>query len=408
MEETMKIIKEISELIEDVKATNILLPEITIEKRALKKVPTYLKDKGYKKVVIVADDNTNEVAAKQLSDDFSGVCDEVKTVLLKPTTHGQVIADEQTLVQLLIETPEDTDVILAVGSGTIHDVVRFVGYKMSIPFVSIPTAASVDGFTSKGAPLILRGVKQTIQTASPIAVFADIDVLVQAPRELTAAGFGDILGKYTSLLDWKISDLVGGEPYSQRAADMTRRTLENCVRNADKIANGDDEGIKILIQSLIESGLVMLVLDFSRPASGAEHHLSHYWEMDLLNKDAEQLLHGAKVGVSTTIITELYKLLAQYDIDNLPTDYQYKNQLKEHWLSITTMIDQLPEPSSLKKLLEVVGGPTTTDELCLANSLVQDSLNEAFTLRDRCTGLLIINQLKRAEINFPIEVLELA
>lgn len=215
----------------------------------------------------------------------------------------------------------------AVGSGTIHDIVRFVSFKMDIPIIAVPTAASVDGFTSKGAPLIFRGFKNTIQTASPLAVFADINIIKKAPQELTAAGFGDIIGKYTPLLDWKISNLIANEPYNELAAHLTKNSLVACVNHVEEIAAHSELGIKILMQSLIESGLVMLALDFSRPASGSEHHLSHYWEMELLKNDQKQLLHGAKVGVAATIIIDLYeKFFLKYDVTMFqPTLYMLKS-----------------------------------------------------------------------------------
>ncbi|MDL4839031.1 sn-glycerol-1-phosphate dehydrogenase [Aquibacillus rhizosphaerae] len=398
----MDKLEEVYKLAKEVGAKDISLPEIIIETKAIDKIAPYLKSNQYQKIVIVADENTYKVVGKHVQQILSDDNHEVETILLTQTKHGQVIADEATLVQLLVEAPSGTDVLLAVGSGTIHDVVRFAGHKLNIPFISIPTAASVDGFASKGAPLILRGVKQTIQTASPVAIFADLNILMGAPKEMTAAGFGDILGKYTSLLDWKISDWIGGEPYNQLAADMTRRSLESCVNNVDKIAAGDEAGMKILIQSLIESGLVMLVLDFSRPASGGEHHLSHFWEMDLLKNNAEQLLHGAKVGVTTTIIAELYKDFAkQLDTSSIRKNQTiYKDKLDLHWEKIKYEIEQLPTPIFLRELLKSVGGPASPEELNVPDDLVEESLNQAYKLRDRCTGLLLINQLKTERIKY--------
>ncbi|MDC3416853.1 sn-glycerol-1-phosphate dehydrogenase [Aquibacillus salsiterrae] len=397
----MDVRKQLEQLCKELNVTDVNFPEITVQNKAIELVPPYLTKQGYERIVLVVDYHTKKVAGDHLASLLTDVF-ETTIVNLQPNNHGQVIADEQAMVQLMIETPHDTDVFLAVGSGTIHDIVRFAGYKMDIPFISIPTAASVDGFTSKGAPLILRGVKQTIQTASPMALFADIDILKAAPKEMTAAGFGDILGKYTSLLDWKISDLIGKEPYYQLAADMTRASLEKCVNNAEKIANADDEGIEILIHSLIESGLVMLVLDFSRPASGGEHHLSHYWEMDLLDKDAHQLLHGAKVGVTTTIISDLYrKMLPSLAVDT-SNGSELVKLFRTHFEEIKQEIDALPSVEELRGLLKLVGGPTTPEELDIDVALVRMSLNEAFKLRERCTGLYIINQLKKEEIPYPI------
>lgn len=274
---------------------------------------------------------------------------------------------------------------------------------MECSFISVPTAASVDGFTSKGAPLIFKGFKETIQTASPLAVFADISVLKIAPREMTAAGFGDMIGKYTSLLDWKISHLIAHEPYNKLAATITKKSLEACVKYVQQIAANEDDGLKILMQSLIESGLVMLVLDFSRPASGSEHHLSHYWEMELLKNDEKQLLHGAKVGVASAIITDLYKqFVTNFDIDHVSSNYIYIDRVKDHWPNIKEMIYQLPNGDDIRSLLKEVGGPATFKELNVSDRLVRDSLNEAYHLRDRCTGLLLINQFKKHNINIPI------
>lgn len=395
----MDIYTDIKRLASQLKISNFSIPEIRVEKNAILHIRELIKRKQWKNIVVVYDQNTYLAAGEKLIKFLMNDFEEVIGININENEHGQVIANEESLVQVFIKTPNDADVLIAVGSGTIHDIVRFVGHKMNIPFISVPTAASVDGFTSKGAPLILRGVKQTIQTAAPIAVFADIDVIKAAPREMAAAGFGDILGKYTSLLDWEISKLVGNEPFHEGAASLTRKALEACVEYVEEISNADEKGITILMNALIESGLVMQILDYSRPASGAEHHLSHYWEMYLLKTNQKQLLHGAKVGVATTMIVELYKknwkkLLRSERIKNTV----YGNGIEQYGEYIFSVIEKLPTPDELKKLLEKVGGPTTVEELGIPQEIVIESLNEAHHLRDRCTGLLLLNQIKETPI----------
>ncbi|KIO67576.1 Glycerol-1-phosphate dehydrogenase [Caldibacillus thermoamylovorans] len=395
----MDIYTDIKRLASQLKISNFSIPEIRVEKNAILHIRELIKRKQWKNIVVVYDQNTYLAAGEKLIKFLMNDFEEVIGININENEHGQVIANEESLVQVFIKTPNDADVLIAVGSGTIHDIVRFVGHKMNIPFISVPTAASVDGFTSKGAPLILRGVKQTIQTAAPIAVFADIDVIKAAPREMAAAGFGDILGKYTSLLDWEISKLVGNEPFHEGAASLTRKALETCVEYVEEISNADEKGITILMNALIESGLVMQILDYSRPASGAEHHLSHYWEMYLLKTNQKQLLHGAKVGVATTMIVELYKknwkkLLRSERVKNTV----YGNGIEQYGEYIFSVIEKLPSPDELKKLLEKVGGPTTVEELGIPQEIVIESLNEAYHLRDRCTGLLLLNQIKETPI----------
>ncbi|WP_188688810.1 sn-glycerol-1-phosphate dehydrogenase [Pullulanibacillus camelliae] len=385
-------------LSKQINGQDIGVERVVIESNALSKIPKYIQEKGFEKIAIIADANTFEAAGKRLSERFTQEALSYYCHLLTMDQHQQVVANEETLVELFLAIDDATDVLIAVGSGTIHDIVRFVSDKMAKPFLSVPTAASVDGFTSKGAPLILRGSKQTVQAASPLALFADLRVLAEAPAEMTAAGFGDILGKYTSLVDWKISHLIGKEPYYQKAAEMTNRSLQACVEHVHEIAARDERGIKRLMQALIESGLVMLVLDYSRPASGAEHHLSHYWEMALLRQNKRQLLHGAKVGVATTLIVDLYKKqckrLERERLQKLPV---HGEALYEHWPAIVDFIERLPDKEYLQALLKTMGGPGSTKELGLEPALIQASLQEAHHLRARCTGLFLINENKHYE-----------
>ncbi|WP_082233005.1 sn-glycerol-1-phosphate dehydrogenase [Halobacillus massiliensis] len=398
----MKLSKEILKLTDEHPIKLNQLPEIELKQGSLKSIPEYIKNKNFKHIVLITDANTEEAAGARLKEEIIKAGLQATIIQLISNHHGQVNADETSLMQVMVETPVDSDALIAVGAGTIHDITRFCSEKLSIPFISVPTAASVDGFTSKGAPLILRGKKQTIQTCSPIAVFADTEILSKAPMALTAAGFGDILGKFTSLLDWRISHLVANEPYNATAAQITINSLEKCINYADEIAKSSEEGILLLMEALIESGLVMLILNFSRPASGGEHHLSHYWEMDLLKNDAPQLLHGAKVGVATCIIIDLYKKWSEtINLGLLSKEDTYTENLREHWKEIKQEIDQLPEAQWLRLTLEQVGAPSI-EGLNISEELVKRSLNEAWKLRDRCTGLFLINRYKENEISFSV------
>lgn len=403
----MEMGNEWHQLAKELKVDKQMLPVIDISAGSVKHLAPFLQEKKLSRAVIIADRNTLQIAGEEVQRllELEGI--ETTVIRLVENELDQVNADEATLMQVMVETPENVNVLLAVGAGTIHDITRFCGYKMGIPFVSLPTAASVDGFTSKGAPLILRGVKQTIQTASPIAVFADSTIIKNAPRELTAAGFGDMLGKYTSLLDWKISYLVGEEPYVQTAASLTENALQACVNHVEDIASSDGTGVEILMQALIESGLVMLLINSSRSASGGEHHLSHFWEMDLLRKKHRQILHGAKVGVATIIITKLYKQFAnQFNPDNVAKENLYLQRLSDRWPELKTAIEQLPDPDQLRALLEKAGGPSSPEDLGIGHALVEESLNEAYHLRDRCTGLRLINKLKQTRITYQPEDVE--
>jgi glycerol-1-phosphate dehydrogenase [NAD(P)+] len=367
----------------------IPIEKISIGNSVYKELAAYAVYKGFKHAVIIADENTYQAAGENLLETLKETGINVSVSMMTPDENNDVVADEQSLVQALLQIPVETDVIIAAGAGTLHDIARFCSTKMNVPFISVPTAPSVDGFTSMGAPLIVRGVKTTFQMTAPIAVFADLAVLKASPRKMAAAGFGDMLAKYTSLSDWKFGHLVKGEPYCPLVAAITREALESCVENVEKIAAADEEGIQILIEALIKSGLAMLIFGQSHPASGGEHHLSHYWEMDFLKQKRPAVLHGAKVGVSTVLVAEVYKgqflpLLsesARLQSDNL------QDNLKE----IKKIYQEIPTPEHLKNLLTQTGGETMPEQLGIDEHLVAASLRNAHTLRNRFTALKFMN-----------------
>ncbi|MDQ1004571.1 glycerol-1-phosphate dehydrogenase [NAD(P)+] [Neobacillus niacini] len=365
----------------------IPIERIKIGNSVYRELAAYAEYKGFKHVVIIADENTYQAAGKSLSEILKETGISISLSVIKPDENNDVVADEQSLVQALLEIPVETDVIIAVGAGTLHDIARFCSTKMKLPFISVPTAPSVDGFTSMGAPLIVRGVKTTFQMCAPIAVFADLSVLKASPRKMVAAGFGDMLAKYTSLADWKFGHLAKGEPYCPLVAAITLEALESCVEKVERIAAADEEGIQLLIEALIKSGLAMLIFGQSHPASGGEHHLSHYWEMDFLQRKRPAVLHGAKVGVSTVLLAEVYKgkflpLLSESMQNSLNNE-----SLKE----IMKIYEEIPTPGHLKNLLTQTGGEIMPEQLGIDEQLVAASLSSAHTLRNRYTALKFMN-----------------
>ncbi len=214
-------------------------------------------------------------------------------------TGEEVVADAAHVLDVLVEADRQDRIYIAVGSGTLTDITRFASHRTKTSFISVPTAPSVDGFASIGAPLIIHGVKITVICHAPMALFADINTLANAPQAMIAAGFADMLGKLTSIADWRIGRLVWDEPYDESIAERTLAAVQICIDNAEAIGRGSSDGIAKLMDALLESGYCMLDFGSSRPASGAEHHYSHYWEMKLLREGRPAILHGAKVGVAT-------------------------------------------------------------------------------------------------------------
>ncbi|SDN98946.1 sn-glycerol-1-phosphate dehydrogenase [Alkalicoccus daliensis] len=353
----------------------------------LEKLPPFLNKKQLSRPHVVYDKHTKKAAGEAVETllDKAGIN---YTVSLVPENEQEdVLADEHAIMHVLVEAPAEADCMIAVGAGTLHDITRFASYKMGIPFLSVPTAPSVDGFNSKGAPIVMNKVKKTYQTQAPIGLFAEIDILVEAPQAMVAAGFADMLGKYTSLADWKFSRLTADEPFCDASYHMTKEALENCVNHAEKIAVRDAAGMEYLIAALIQSGMAMSLFGHSHPASAAEHHLSHFWEMKFLKEDRKQLLHGEKVGAACGIIAEHYHNNKQWIIDNSPAKEQN---------SVADILEEIPSGEEVRRILKLVGGKTTAEELGIAQSWVEEGLQEAHHIRDRHTMLRLLNEQKRA------------
>lgn len=286
----------------------IVVDDIIIERGAIAQLPDILKRPAYadkKSLVMICDENTYEAAGKQVETLIPGI----KKIILNPENlhaneHGVEAAKKG------LETAGDVDLMIAVGSGTIHDITRYHAYEMKIPFFSVPTAASVDGFVSTVAAMTWHGFKKSFTAVSPVVVIADTDIFKKAPLRLTASGVSDLLGKYTALADWKITHILTGEYICDEICSMEYEALERLKESLDGLTTGDEAAYENLMYGLLLSGLAMQMTGNSRPASGAEHHMSHLWEMEVIN-DYIDFYHGEKVGVGLVLASKIYHKAAE-------------------------------------------------------------------------------------------------
>lgn len=304
-----------------------------IETNALQQLPRFLSDRSGK-ALIVADQNTHLIAGVQVGAVLreAGLAYQ-EIVLQRPQP---LVPDEQALAEIQEIISPDIGVLLAVGSGTITDLTRFAGFKAGIPFISLPTAPSMDGYASPVVALTLKGFKQTLSAAPPIAIIADIGILKHAPSVMVQAGLGDLLGKYTSLADWELGRIIEGEDYSPQIAGQVRDAVDRVVCSITNNVSSEEK-ITNLITALIISGEAMLAWGNSRPASGGEHHLAHYWEMEAALKGKDDHPHGIKVGIATVIVSDYYHRLSDLTIKEVEecvsnnryeSDTEYRNRIK--------------------------------------------------------------------------------
>ncbi len=214
----------------------------------------------------------------------------------------------------------DDAVPVAVGSGVINDVVKYAAFKLGRPYLCVATAASMDGYTSAGAPLSEKGFKKTIQCRPPKAIIGDLDVLCAAPREMSGWGYADLAGKVPAGADWILADALGVESIDRVAWLMVQEHLRAFLAGPEGVAQGSRQAIENLFAGLAVVGFAMEAHGSSRPASGADHQIAHLWEMQGLSNGGEVVSHGACVAIGSLAVLELYDWLLHQDIGRLDID----------------------------------------------------------------------------------------
>jgi glycerol-1-phosphate dehydrogenase [NAD(P)+] len=402
---------------------------VYIGNETIAKLVEYCKEKRFTKFLLVCDQNTYPALGKKVEQALSGQGYDVVTACL---AGKEIIADERYLIQVFLKTDNQERIFLAVGSGTLTDLARFVSFKTKSAFISLPTAASVDGFTSIGAPLVVEGLKKTLICQPPIALFADLPTLCGAPRLLTAAGFGDMIGKLLSIADWELGHLLWDERYDAPIAGRARRAALQCAGLAGEIGQGTEQGIVPLMEGLVESGFCMLDFGNTSPAAGAEHLISHLWEMKLLREHRPAIFHGTKVGVASILSARWYAQVLQInreeaarrlaggsfgspvaqiqsirdtfgstagEIIEEQKDFIYmsdeslnslKQNILDQWQEIQEIAQRVPAPGQMAVWLQTAGSPITGESLGLNADEIRQGLDFSHYLRKRFT----VNKLR--------------
>ncbi|NLX70771.1 MAG: sn-glycerol-1-phosphate dehydrogenase [Clostridiales bacterium] len=295
---------------------SIPLKSVVIQENAAAEIPVILAREGLgTKGLIVCDQNTWPLAGKEIQEILASKGYNIKVCILNDDS--EVKPDESSITHILLEFDPSMDFLLAVGSGTINDLVRFISYKTGKPYIVFATAPSMDGYASTVSPLLIKGFKRTYTAIHPVAIIADTGMLCSAPERMILAGVGDILGKLTSLADWQLGVAVTGESFCNTAMTMVKNSVQHVISRITEIRDRKPEGIKALMDALIISGIAMMLVGNSRPASGSEHHISHFLEMKYFIENRQPLLHGTKVGLATQYTVALYNEMASIDPDSI-------------------------------------------------------------------------------------------
>jgi glycerol-1-phosphate dehydrogenase [NAD(P)+] len=250
------------------------------------------------RTLVVTGPKTYQVAGKAVLDSLEDVGLEAFHLKVKEASEKDVRRAERTL------KADKPSVAIGVGGGKVIDVTKLASARMGIPFLSCPTAASHDGIASPQASIRDGKNLTSVRAQSPLAIIADIDVILKAPYRLMASGCGDIIAKFTAVRDWWLAHQLRGEYYGDYAANLARMSARLVAGNARLIREGSEEGVRTVVEALISCGVAMSIAGSSRPCSGSEHLFSHALEKVSSGKG----LHGERCGVGTIMMAYLHKL----------------------------------------------------------------------------------------------------
>lgn len=361
------------------------------------------------------------------------------TVIYKLTEGKHIAADqeivleanglraEDTVIEEMMKKLDKPEVIVAYGAGTIMDFGRYPAYKLGIPFVAVPTLASSDGFTANICSAILNGQKKSTPMCAPILVVADLDIIKGAPARLVASGINDILSKYISLLDWKVSHLVAGEYYCPMVADLAQEALDIMRKAADEYAATGVADHEAMTMAQMKSGLTMQLLNHSRAASGAEHLMAHLVEMQPPRFENAEGIHGECVGVGTFACIKEYHRLASLPTpkakpfeplseawirekfgDRLAPGIIKENEndvlatfdpqnIVDHWDEIRAMINELPSVEEAEALYKGCNAKYLPEHIGIDPALEQEMLPISAAIRNRLTLVRMLRVLDFGE-----------
>lgn len=398
---------------------------VIIESGAIRRVPDVVRSYGAKKVFLLADRNTYAAAGEQVAATL-GKAGIPCTVYCLPGEE-RIEPDEHAIGSVVMHFDYACDLILGVGSGVVNDIGKIVANLTGRQYVIFGTAPSMDGYASATSSTIRDSLKVSLDSRVPDTVIGDLDILAAAPMRMILSGLGDMLAKYISIAEWRISHIINSEYYCETVAELVNQGLAACMANLDGIAKRDKTAIAAVMNGMVLSGIAANYAGVSRPASGMEHYLSHICDMRGVEFGLPFDLHGIQCGAATVICLGIYEKLRNVTPDrekalayverfsypewaeklrgwlgksgeamvaNEAREHKYDKDLHrarleriiEHWDEIQDVIRGLPLPSEIVPKLQAIGLPVSFAELGFSPEETRNAILFSKDVRDKYIG----------------------
>ena len=267
---------------------------LKIERGVTANIGEYLKDAGITQVTILFGNGLTEMFGDIVFESF-------RKADVRVLHHQEMdTVDFNDITDLAFEIPNKTQAIIGMGGGKVIDAAKYIGYVLRIPFISVPTSSSSDGFSSSSASLTVNGHRKSVPAKMAYGILVDTDVIKSAPVKFLYSGIGDMVAKISSTYDWQHEEDLGYDEVNDFAFMIAKKAANSFVRTPFESIN-EDLFLKELLDSLAMSGVANEIAGSSAPTSGSEHLISHALDSFLERPQ----LHGIQVGISTYIMCKI-------------------------------------------------------------------------------------------------------
>ncbi|MFE3447370.1 iron-containing alcohol dehydrogenase family protein [Nonomuraea sp. NPDC059194] len=255
-----------------------------------------------------------------------GQGDHIEGLIAPTLTEAEVFRVSDGSVEAAVALGSDLrkgayEVVVGVGGGRTIDATKYAASLAGIPMVAVATNLSHDGICSPTASLVYEGGKGSFGVPMPLAILVDLDFVHAAPDALVRSGVGDVVSNLSAIEDWQLGNVERGEPIDGLACSMARTSAEALIGRTDSIES--DAFLTVLAESLILSGMSMVIAGSSRPSSGGDHEILH--AVDQLFPGTSN--HGELAGIGAAFCFFLREDQARLT--------QVVNCLRRHRLPVT-------------------------------------------------------------------------